>query len=381
MAGSEFEAAESLGLDQDRWEAALSLAEDWCRRDLVPAVAVTVGRAGGMVEPRLFGRLTIDGMEPLPAEAVFLVASITKPIVAMGALRLVERGELLLGERVADYLPEFGRHGKIGTTIRHLLTHTSGLPDMLPDNRERRIEHAPLTSFVEGACALRPGFPPGRGVQYQSLGFAVLGEIVSRITGKSLAAFLHDELFAPLGMHDTALGAPAVWFSSGGRSVDIPEVRLPSDQQDGADWNWNSAYWRQLGAPWGGLLTTPADLGRFARMMLGGGALDGVRVLSSATIAAATRNQLEAMRDLSELDRRCRPWGLGWRLNWPAHSDSFGDLVSPHAYGHWGATGTLTWVDPDRDAFAVLLTTQPTDLHGRRYLQRLSNAVAAAFRS
>jgi CubicO group peptidase (beta-lactamase class C family) len=112
-------------------------------------------------------------------------------------------------------------------------------------------------------------------------------------------------------------------------------------------------------------------------MLLQGGRLDGVRVLGPATVRAMTGNQLAAMPMVPEEDRRCRPWGLGWRLNWPAHSANFGDLLGPRTYGHWGATGTLCWLDPEADAFAILLTTQPQGDDGR-LLARISNLVAAA---
>jgi CubicO group peptidase (beta-lactamase class C family) len=180
-------------------------------------------------------------------------------------------------------------------------------------------------------------------------------------------------------MHETALGAPADWWlGNAPRTARIAEVRVPPSQQDGDHWNWNSTYWRKLGAPWGGLLTTPADLARYARMILGGGCLEGVRVLSSSTVDAATSNQTTHLRDLPDADRRCKPWGLGWRLNWTSHSDTFGDLVPPEAVGHWGATGTLLWIDRRNDRFTAILSTQPTELGGRR-LVRLSNAAAAAF--
>jgi CubicO group peptidase (beta-lactamase class C family) len=91
-----------------------------------------------------------------------------------------------------------------------------------------------------------------------------------------------------------------------------------------------------------------------------------------------TSNQLAAMPEVPEDDRRCRPWGLGWRLNWPGQPASFGDLLGPRSYGHWGATGTLCWMDPDAEAFFILFTTQPLEQDGRLYA-RLSNAVAAAF--
>jgi CubicO group peptidase (beta-lactamase class C family) len=83
------------------------------------------------------------------------------------------------------------------------------------------------------------------------------------------------------------------------------------------------------------------------------------------------------MPEVPEEDRRCRQWGLGWRLNWPAHADRFGDFVGPNTYGHWGATGTLMWIDPDRKAFMVVLTNEPKD-RCASLLVRLSNAIAGA---
>jgi len=247
---------------------------------------------------------------------------------------------------------------------------------MLPNNLALRNAQAPLSAFAQGAEEIGVDFPPGRGVQYQSLGFAVLGEIMERVTGKTCARFLQDELFAPLKMDDTALGAPNSWFDgTGNRAARIAEVRLPAEQVDADHWNWNSRYWRQLGVPWGGLLTTPADLGSLAAMLLGWKGQPAI--LSRASIQAATRNQLEAMREVPADDRRSRPWGLGWRLNWPAHSANFGDLLGPRTYGHWGATGTVMWIDPDLDAFCILLTTQPQE-PGGAYLARVSNIIAAA---
>lgn len=368
-----------IGLRPDRWEHAVGLVQDWCDRNLIPSAGIAVGRGDAVLSPRLFGRQKLaDASGTIRDDAIFLIASITKPIVAMGVCLLIERGELLLGDRVHDVLPEFGGERKYGTTIRHLLTHTSGLPDMLPNNRHLRMAGAPLSAFVEDTCDCEPAFPPGRGVQYQSMGYALLGEIVARVSGKSCPRFLDEEIFQPLGMRDTALGAPESWFSGTKPTIDrVPEIRVPHDQATGTDWNWNSRYWRMLGAPWGGLLTTPADLGRFAALMLNHGTLDGTRIFSPATVDAAVRNQLEPMRDVPEEDRRCKPWGLGWRLNWPAHSENFGDLLSPETFGHWGATGTVFWIDPKHNAWAVILTTQPMEPQGR-YLARLSNAIAAA---
>ncbi len=372
-----------VGLDPVRWDRALHLIQSWCDARQLPAAGICLIRGGKTTGVHLFGSQTLaDDSAPIRHDAIFLVASITKPIVATGALLLAERGLLALDDRVEDYIPAFRREGKHAVTIRNLLTHTSGLPDMLPTNNDLRAAHAPLSEFVAGACACPLDFPPGRGVQYQSMGFALLGEITRQVSGKSCAQFLHDEIFQPLEMHDTALGAPDDWFEGPSPKVDrIAEVCIPAGtemaDENARHWNWNSRYWRQLGAPWGGLLTTPADLGQFGRMLLEQGRLGNVQIVSRASIQAATRNQLEAMRDVPPDDRRTRPWGLGWRLNWAAHSANFGDLLGPRSYGHWGATGTLMWVDPDFDACAILLTTKPQEPHGS-YLARASNAIAAS---
>lgn len=367
-------------LHAGRWAAAQHLASEWCRTATLSSVAMVTGTRDSVEGPVLFGRQHPDQETPLRNDAVFLVASITKPIVAMGALLLIERGQLTLADRVTDFIPEFGRNGKHGVEVRHLLTHTSGLPDMLPDNLELRQSNAPLTRFVERTCEEPLAFPPGRGVLYQSMGFTVLGEIIARISGRPCRDFLQQELFEPLGMLDTALGAPDDWFVGDAPRIDrVATVQVPIDQAKGTTWNWNSRYWRQLGAPWGGLLTTTRDLATFSQFLLRGGATRaGRRLLSPAAIASATRNQLSAMREVPDEERRCRPWGLGWRLNWPAHSANFGDLLGPNTFGHWGATGTVMWIDPDEQLFAVILTTTPQEPSGRS-LSRLSNAIAAAW--
>ncbi len=350
-----------VGFVPERLEAAFNLLQRWQESGEVSSSALCVGRRGGMVEPRLFG---------VPANATFLVASITKPVTAAAVLLLAERGRLTLEDRVADVLPEFAQEGKADVRIRHLLTHTSGLPDMLPENEQLRAAHSPLSAFVEGACRQPLAFAPGTGVRYQSTGYAVLAEIVQRVSETPFAEFLRREFFEPLEMTDTALGV------TGEAAQRIAPIPLPPEKA-GLDWNWNSPYWRSLGAPWGGLITSPSDFARYCRMMLDEGTFGRTRVLSPATVRAMTSNQLNVFPDLPEPDRRCRPWGLGWRLNWPGSPSSFGDLLGPATYGHWGATGTLCWIDPDANAFCLLFTTRPHE-EGGHILTRISNIVASA---
>ncbi len=369
-----------LGLDPARWSHVLDLCRTMVDNATVPALAIDfVRRDCGLEEPLLFGRQRLEDVPgTIRDDAIFLVASLTKPFVAMAVMMLVEQGQIALNERVRDLIPEMDATPNRPMTVRHLLTHTSGLPDMLPNNRQLREQQGPFEKFLEGTLAVTLDFPPGHGVQYQSMGFVLLSEIVFRVSGLRCSEFLRRNVFEPLGMRDTSLGAPDEWFEGESPVVDrIVEVVVPAEQQDQTDWNWNSRYWRQFGAPWGGLLTTPRDLATFAQMMLNNGNAGDLDLFSSATISAATSNQLREFRDVPEADRRARGWGFGWRLNWPAHVASHGDLVSRSAYGHWGATGTMIWIDPDRNSAAVILSTQPFERSGSR-LARLSNAIAAA---
>ena len=340
----------------------------------VRAAAICVGRSGSILHVSSHGLLSPEqGTHQVTEDSLFLVASLAKPITVTALMMLVECGLVRLDDRVCEYVPAFARNEKHEVRLRHLMTHTSGLPDMAPDNLTLRARHAPLAEFISSICEAPLGFVPGSRVSYQSTGIAILAAVVEAVSGETLPAFLERHLFAPLKMSSTSLGAKP-------ESLDrIASVRLDSEQL-GTDWHWNTPYWLGLGAPWGGLITSPVEYGRFCRMMLNEGTLDGVRILSPATVRAMTSNQLEGMPAIPEEDRRCRPWGLGWRLNWPGSSSNFGDLLGPRTYGHWGATGTLCWIDPVADAFLVLFTTEPGGEEGR-HLAAASNMVAASFHS
>ena len=368
-----FLSADDLRIDPVRLDRAKALIQSWTLDGTIPAVSVCVGRRRGCLAPWAVGRMDESSdAELVDPDTTFLVASLAKPLVAVATILLVERGGFLLDDRVVRHFPEFDRFGKDEVCIRHLLTHTSGLPDMLPDNVALRERHASLTEFLEAAARVPLLFPPGTQVRYQSVGFLVLAELIRRISGQSLGDFLRDEVFVPLGLTATRLG-----ISSADDLRRRATIRL-GPEASATSWHWNSPYWLAMGAPWGGLVTTASDYGRFLRAMLRGGEIDGVRILSQASAAAMVENQLQAIPGLSEESAKRDPWGFGWRLRPPGRSSFFGDLVGPKMFGHWGSTGTLAWADPDLDAFAVILTTLPQDPEGR-YLAMASNALAAIF--
>lgn len=337
----------------------------------VPGAALLVARRGQPTTVHAFGKTgPIPESLPMQSDTVFLVASVTKPVTVAAVMLLVERGELLLSDPVASIIPEFGNRGKNAICVRHLMTHTSGLPDMLPENERLRRQHAPLSEFVRRIYEVEPRFAPDTNIQYQSCGIAILGEIVERVAGIPLPQFLEQEFFHPLEMHDTSLGVGKLEISRIA-SVNVGKVMGQTD------WHWNTPYWRNFAAPWGGMFSTVTDTYRFCRMFLNGGELDGVRVLGSATVAAMTRDQTSSIPTIPAEARHGQAWGFGWRLQPASGWSYFGDLISPGSYGHGGATGTVVWVDLIREIICVLFTNQPS-ASSEGILGRCSNLVAAS---
>jgi CubicO group peptidase (beta-lactamase class C family) len=365
---------DEIGLDLARLQAAYDLLDQWTSGPdaPIPGGVIAVGRHGKLVEPKLFGR---QGPEPdsppIRRDAIFLLASITKPVVYLGALMLVERGLLNLSDPVVRYLPDFAAHHKDATLVQHLFTHTSGLPDMLPSDKELRAAHAPLEKFIAGAIRdTVPLFPAGTSFSYQSMGTLIVAELIQKISGLSIHDYLQREIIDPLRLKSTRLG-----------SKGLPEqrlVRVQTPAWHGADFGWNSKYWRELGAPWGTMFSTPDDFAVICQAMLGGGKYGGVRLVSPATVRQMTTNRMDDYPDLPEAIRRTQPWGLGWKLNAPGTPGALCDLLGRRAFGHTGSTGNLLWMDPDLDGFCILFTTAERARAPWR-LQHLSNAVAAAF--
>ena len=367
--------ATAIGFCPVRWNEVLTRAEELTDSNEIPALSIQVQRRGLTTGEHLFGSLRSQGSERIDKETLFLIASLTKPLVAMATMLLVERGQLVLNQRVVDIVAEFREAPKRPMTIRHLLTHTSGLPDMLPNNEDLRRAHAPLQTFIEETCQTPLQFPPGRSSQYQSMGYALLGKVIEVVSGRPYAEFIRDELFRPLGMTNTYLGLSAEQL----KSRRIAEVRLPERQRGGDDWNWNSRYWRMMGAPWGGAYSTVRDLSIFCRAMLTGGLTQkGHPLFSPATITEATTNRLRDFAMISDAERRTRGWGLGWRMNWREHRGTFSDLLPSTVFGHWGASGTLFWVDSRRELACVILSTLPLN-EEISPLVGLSNMITSSF--
>lgn len=356
-------AASDVGMSQETLSQAETILQSEITNRRITAASLTVVRNQTIVHSKGYGHLTPDAAShPVEPDSVFLLASITKPVTACALMLLVDRGQVSLDDPVSLYLPEFQGGERHKVRVRYLLSHTSGMPDMLPENMELRRAHAPLSEFVRRATQTPLLYSPNTDFSYQSKGILLASEIVERISDKRLRDFEETEIFQPLGMTNTALGlgrlkiAETVWC---GTSMEENE-----DQQR---FGPNSSYWRDLGNPWGGIHSTGRDLAILLQTMLNGGGYAGKRVFSPAAVKAMTTDQNGPLN---------APWGLGWGLAGSKAWNYFGELVSPTTFGHTGATGTVAWADPEQNLLCVILTNQMVD--NGSLLRRVSNVVASA---
>src|ERR1700691_861542 len=360
------ESPSSAGVSQSQLERASGLIQSEVESGRVGAAAILVARHGRVVLPRGFARLSpAPGAPPVSPDSVFLLASITKPVTACSLMLLVERGLVSLGDPVNQYLPDFKGGERDKVQVRDLLRHTSGLPDMLPENLDLRRAHATLKEFVRHTYVTPLLFSPRSEFRYQSMGILLAAEIVERLSGAKLRDFEKKEIFDPLGMKDSSLGL-------GGRRISdlVSCATAPgADPADEERFGPNSLYWRDLGCPWGGMHSSTTDLAILLQTFLDGGMYAGTRVFSPATVAAMTSDQNAELR---------APWGLGWALGRSRAWNAFGDLVSGGAFGHAGATGTMAWADPETKLLCVILTNRPYSVDDGRLLRLVSNAVAAS---
>jgi len=340
----------------------------------LPGAVVLVGRHGRIVYEKAFGhRALVPAAEPMTLDTVFDLASLTKVVATTtSVMRLVEEGRIRLNDRVATFIPDFARNGKGDITIRHLLTHESGLrPDL-----DLALPWVGADTAIRLASDEVPLVPPGTRFIYSDINFFLLGEIVHRVSGLPLDAFARQRVFEPLGMRDTMFRPPATLVPRVAPTEACTPYGWPCDGP-GAEMLRGVVHdptARRMGGVAGhaGLFSTAADLARFCRMLLGGGQLDGVRVLSPLTVAKMTAPASPP----GEANVR----GLGWDID-SAYSSNRGELLPLGSFGHTGFTGTSLWIDPLTDTFIVFLSNR-VHPDGRGDVvplrARVATAVAAA---
>ncbi|WP_256585170.1 MULTISPECIES: serine hydrolase [unclassified Pseudomonas] len=329
----------------------------------IPGAVVLIGDATHVFYRQAFGqRATTPDPEPMTLSTEFDLASLTKVIATTTAImQLAETGRIDLDARVAQYWPAFAAFGKDPVTVRHLLAHTSGL---LPDLPVRPL-HPDREGVLSAIAAQRLRSVPGERVIYSDLNFVVLGELVERITHRTLDAYCQAYIFGPLGMRDTVfVPDPGRAARSAPTLANKTGIRRGRVHDPTAEW---------MGGVSGnaGLFSTADDLARFAQMMLNQGRAGSVQILRPASIAALT----SAASPLAT-----PPWrGLGWDLAAPFASNH--DRLPPIGMiGHTGYTGTGLWIDPLTRQFIVILTNRvyPDDRGDARPLRAQLLALLAS---
>ncbi|HEY3505548.1 MAG TPA: serine hydrolase domain-containing protein [Actinocatenispora sp.] len=300
---------------------------------LFSGAAWSVGTADGPVERGTLGTLATDGA-PVADDTLWDLASVTKPIVGLAALALVERGALGLDDTVGEYLPDHRDTDQAAITVRQLLTHTSGLPGRQPLFRLHRNR----SDLVAALAALPLRARPGTAVEYSSAGFMVLGRVLAAASGLGLAELVAGTVTGPVGMSDTGFRPSAADRERCAATEDCPwrgRVVVGTVHDENAE---------VLGGVAGhaGLFGTHADLAGLGIALLRNG------FLSPRTIALA---------GTSHTDQLGLRRGLGWQCR-DAEGSPAGDLFGPDSYGHTGFTGTSLWIDPTLGRYAVLLTNR-----------------------
>ncbi len=323
----------------------------------LPGGVVWVERGGEHYERAVGDRAVEPERETMTGDTIFDAASLTKVIATTTCvMKLVEQGKVEVDAPVARYLPEFVGENKERVTVRHLLMHTSG--------NKPGIATGGLASYEDGiarACQNPLGDAPGTLIRYSDINFILLGEIVHRVSGKTLDEYAAVEVFRPLRMKDTGY-RPAAELR--------PRI-APTTRGTGRGVVHDPTASKMGGvAGHAGLFTTAGDLARFARMLLGGGELDGVRILQSETVTLMTSVQTP--------DTLAGRRGLGWDID-SGYSGPRGKWFPLGSYGHTGWTGGSLWIDPFSQSFVIFLSNRnhPTEAGNVLPLRHLLGTLAA----
>jgi CubicO group peptidase (beta-lactamase class C family) len=306
-----------------------------------PGAVVFVGRRDETLYWEAFGAEVIEPFtEPIDRETIFDLASMTKPIAtATSILILSDRGALRLDDYVSRYLPAFGCNGKEQTRIKHLLTHTSGLPAYTNANELKEQFGSPCPDkLIEKICGLQAASVPGEKFRYSCLGYITLAKIVEVVSGRNIADFSGRNIYAPLGMKRTAFNPPGSWQRHIAATeivegqllrgtVHDPLARL----MDGTSGN-------------AGLFSNVYDLSIYCRMLLNKGVWKRRRILSPEAVAMLTTEQSHG---------RAFGFDISSTSSWVK-----GDHAPDGAFCHTGYTGTSMVCDPASGLFAIILTNR-----------------------
>jgi CubicO group peptidase (beta-lactamase class C family) len=383
-------APEEAGMSPERIDNLRRLCASWIEDGTHLSLVALVARHGVIVLNEAWGRHGPEAdAPPLRTDAIFPLASMSKVIAATCAMRLVEDGLLGLNRPVQEYIPEFQGEGKQHVLVHHLLTHTSGLReadfapriqeetaplrralDERPGSSEEDADFDPIVAKILDVVGGSPlSYPPGQTMSYTPrVGYALLCEVLQRLSGESIARFAQERIFLPLGMDDTTY-----------RINDAERGRLVR-RQPHALFDGFTASLGQRVAGYGSATSTALDIAKLGQMYLNLGEYAGTRVLSLPTVREMTRNQVPGI-PAEYMGRRVTEasWGYGWGIMGSEKWAGTPSLLSAQTFWHTGGSGVALYVDPRDHLICVYFPVAnggPFDMARREDL--FANAAVAA---
>jgi CubicO group peptidase (beta-lactamase class C family) len=392
---------EAVGMSSMRLGRIVTALNEEIEAGQFPGAVVAVARRQHLVFHEAVGHLGPDRSAPMPRDAVFAIASMTKPVAGVAALLLWEEGRLGLADPIERFLPQLGSRrvavlneralagqGPIETvpaersiTIQDLLRHTSGLPygglgttavhSLYPASSNVAGATLDAATFLEQLATAPLLYQPGTVWNY-GLSIDVIGLAVEAISGQGLGAFLEQRLFRPLGMADTSFQVPPDKVARLARP-------LPRDPDTGeAQSVPDRAQALRFECGGGGLASTALDYLRFAQMLLGGGVLGETRILGRKTVEAMRTNRMtpHIANRIAELDPSSDGYGFGLTV---AVRERVSTIMGSPGDFHWnGAWGTLWWADPMEDLAVVFMVQVPGFQRAMRYRPLINSLVYQA---
>lgn len=322
-----------------RWTQIDAVVQEEIEAGHLPGAVVLVGDKNRILYHKAFGLAVAEPFQaPMEKDTVFDLASMTKPTATAAAvLILVDRGRLDPNDRVGHYLPAFACNGKEDVRIRHLLTHTSGLPAYTDAKTLKDLYGSPCPDrVIEKICSLKAQSEPGKEFRYSCLGYITLARIVQIVTSQGVNEFTQANLFEPLGMEHTRYNPPATWQGQIAGTEIVDEGLLRGAVHD--------PLARLMAGVSGnaGLFSTASDLSIYCRMLLNGGSWKGRQILSPAAVALLTTTQSHG---------RAYGFDVSSSYSWIK-----GPNASADAFCHSGYTGTSIVCDPATGTYLILLT-------------------------
>jgi CubicO group peptidase (beta-lactamase class C family) len=374
--------AEAAGLSSERLERVNRVMQDYVDEGELSGVVTLIFRKGRVAHFETFGLSDLEKKQPMARDAIFRIFSMSKPITSVAVMMLFEEGRFQLDDPVARFIPGLGEAkvfaGETATgidtvtqkrpmTIRHLLMHTSGITYGSADHPVERLYESAglqasrdLAEVVAKLAKLPLMHQPGAAWNY-GMSTDVLGYLVEVVSGQPFGEFLESRIFGPLDMHDTGFKVPEEKL---GRFVKAYSIGEDKQLVRATDHYMNEKYLEgrlHLGGE--GLVSTTADYLRFARMVLHGGEVDGVRLLGRKTVALMCANHLRG-EEITTWWARGPGFGFGLGFGVVKDFALSGDLRSAGSVSWDGYGGTSFWVDPEEDLVAIMLNqTYPLGSH------------------